>query len=122
MDLCTRLRELVLDCLDHALHQSAIFYADKLVSLSGGDPDDRYLLAKVRGLLRIFIFKKSWTCAVMSVGFLRITGVQEGLSCVANGCGSRMAGLQTDRFTFEMPNRAVHGCMRRMGRMYGSPG
>ena len=115
MDLCTRLRELVSNCLNHALYQSAIFYSDKLVSLSGGAPEDRYLLAKVRWLLKILIFKNSSIYAVASVGILRFTGVQEGLSCAANGGGSRMAGFQTASNTFKMPDRAVYGSLWRMG-------
>lgn len=45
---CCRLRELVHDCLSKHLERSAVFYADKLVTLSGSNPGDVYLLAQVR--------------------------------------------------------------------------
>jgi hypothetical protein len=44
---CSRLRSLVQDCLDKHLSTSAVFYADKLVTLSGYAPGDVYLLAQV---------------------------------------------------------------------------
>lgn len=46
----SRLRGLVLSCLStpSGLHISACFFADKLVTLSNGAPQDVYLLAQVR--------------------------------------------------------------------------
>ena len=44
-----RLQLLVHDCLSKHLYASAIFYADKLVSLSGGAPADIFTLAQVSG-------------------------------------------------------------------------
>ncbi len=44
--LC-RLRALVQDALAKHLTDSAAFFADKLVALSGGQPADVYLLAQV---------------------------------------------------------------------------
>eukprot|EP00898_Chlorokybus_atmophyticus_P002261 jgi/Chlat1/3035/Chrsp206S03287 len=41
-----RLRLLVRSCLGHHLHSSAIFFADKLTTLSHSDPGDVYLLAQ----------------------------------------------------------------------------
>lgn len=35
------------DCLAKHLYTSAVFYADKLVTLSGSDPSDVYMLAQV---------------------------------------------------------------------------
>lgn len=46
--VCTRLRALVQDCLDKHLAVSAVFYADKLVTISGSAPSDVFLLAQVR--------------------------------------------------------------------------
>jgi hypothetical protein len=43
----TRLRSLVHDCLAKHLYDGAIFFADKLVTRSAGDPQDVYLLAQV---------------------------------------------------------------------------
>ncbi|CAD7705302.1 unnamed protein product [Ostreobium quekettii] len=43
---CRRLRALVQDCLAKHLYTSAVFYADKLVTLSGSDPSDVYMLAQ----------------------------------------------------------------------------
>ena len=43
-----RLRSLVQDCLAKHMHGSAVFYADKLVTLSGYAPGDVFLLAQVR--------------------------------------------------------------------------
>ena len=45
---CSRLRALVQDCLDKHLATSAVFYADKLVTLSGSAPSDVFLLAQVK--------------------------------------------------------------------------
>lgn len=45
---CGRLRLLVQDCIDKHLYASAVFYADKLVTLSGSAPSDVYLMAQVR--------------------------------------------------------------------------
>ncbi len=44
---CTRLRALVNDCISNLLYSSAVFYADKLVTLSKSAPADVYLLAQV---------------------------------------------------------------------------
>ena len=41
-----RLRGLVLDCVSKHLHASAVFFADKLVTLSEGAPEDVFLLAQ----------------------------------------------------------------------------
>lgn len=41
-----RLRSLVCSCLDKSLLPSAVFFADKLVSASGGAPEDVFLLAR----------------------------------------------------------------------------
>ena len=46
-ELCGRLRPLVQDCLAKHLYNSAIFYADKLNTLSKQAPQDAYLLAQV---------------------------------------------------------------------------
>lgn len=40
------------DCLSKHLERSAVFYADKLVTLSGSNPGDVYLLAQVGEDLR----------------------------------------------------------------------
>lgn len=50
-DQCRRLRGLVQDCLSSGLHASAVFYADKLVTLSKGCLSDTYLLAQVNDAL-----------------------------------------------------------------------
>ena len=42
-----RLRSLVQDCIAKHMHGSAVFYADKLVTLSGHAPGDVFLLAQV---------------------------------------------------------------------------
>jgi hypothetical protein len=44
---CSRLRVLVQDCLSKHLYDSAIFYADKLTTMSNHAPRDAYLLAQV---------------------------------------------------------------------------
>lgn len=44
---CQRLRDLVHNCISDHLYSSAIFYADKLVTLTNGAPSDVYLLAEV---------------------------------------------------------------------------
>ena len=44
-----RLSSLVHDCLSKHLYASAIFYADKLVTLSEGAPADVFTLAQVSG-------------------------------------------------------------------------
>lgn len=46
-DLCNKLRTLVQDCLAKHLYDSAIFYADKLTTMSDQAPRDAYLLAQV---------------------------------------------------------------------------
>ncbi|GAX80885.1 hypothetical protein CEUSTIGMA_g8320.t1 [Chlamydomonas eustigma] len=43
---CSKLRRVVNECLFNNLHSAAIFYADKLVSFSGYNADDRLLLAR----------------------------------------------------------------------------
>jgi hypothetical protein len=43
-----RLRNIVADCLDKHLHSSAVFFADKLVTLSDGAAEDVFLLAQAR--------------------------------------------------------------------------
>jgi anaphase-promoting complex subunit 6 len=43
-----RLRNTVADCLDKHLHSSAVFFADKLVTLSDGAAEDVFLLAQAR--------------------------------------------------------------------------
>lgn len=45
--ICSRLRLLVQDCLDKHLYASAVFYADKLITLSHSAPSDVYLMAQV---------------------------------------------------------------------------
>ncbi|KXZ51181.1 hypothetical protein GPECTOR_13g668 [Gonium pectorale] len=52
--LCSRLRELVQDCIDKHLTTSAIFYADKLVTFSGSAPADVYLLVQAYFAARQF--------------------------------------------------------------------
>lgn len=47
MPALARLRSLVAESLNHHLYTSAAFYADKLVTLSNGAPQDVYLLAQV---------------------------------------------------------------------------
>lgn len=44
---CYRLRKLVDNCLDDDLVASSCFFADKLVSFSGGSLQDTFLLARV---------------------------------------------------------------------------
>jgi hypothetical protein len=43
-----RLRNVVADCLDKHLLASAVFFADKLVTLSDGAAEDVFLLAQAR--------------------------------------------------------------------------
>lgn len=43
---CEQLRALVQDCIEKHLYTSASFFADKLVTLSGSEPGDIYLLAQ----------------------------------------------------------------------------
>lgn len=45
--LCQRMRSLVHDCLAKHLYDSAIFYADKLMTMSNGAAADVYTLAEV---------------------------------------------------------------------------
>ena len=45
--LCTKMRCLVHDCLAKHLYDSAIFYADKLVTMSRSADADVYTLAEV---------------------------------------------------------------------------
>jgi hypothetical protein len=52
-ELCGRLRMLVQDCLAKHLYDSAIFYADKLTTMSGRVPRDAYLLAQVTPLTKM---------------------------------------------------------------------
>ncbi len=52
--LCQRMRSLVHDCLAKHLYDSAIFYADKLVTMSNGASADVYTLAEV--IAHIFKF------------------------------------------------------------------
>jgi anaphase-promoting complex subunit 6 len=49
---CARLRSLVQDCIAKHLYGSAVFYADKLLVLSGGAPADVYLLAQAMYVAR----------------------------------------------------------------------
>ncbi len=44
---CARLRSLVHDCLAKHMYEAAAFFADKLVTLSRGAPQDVYILAQV---------------------------------------------------------------------------
>ena len=44
---CARLRSLVHDCLAKHMYEAAAFFADKLVTLSAGAPQDVYILAQV---------------------------------------------------------------------------
>lgn len=46
MDILEKLRSVVRDCLSKHLHSSAVFFADKLVTLSEHNPADVYLLAQ----------------------------------------------------------------------------
>jgi hypothetical protein len=46
--LLERLRSVVADCLDKHLLSSAVFFADKLVTLSDGAAEDVFLLAQAR--------------------------------------------------------------------------
>lgn len=45
---CERLRALVQDCIAKHLYKGAVFFADKLLTLSDNSPSDLYLLAQVR--------------------------------------------------------------------------
>lgn len=64
-----RLSSLVHDCLSKHLYASAIFYADKLVTLSEGAPADVFTLAQVCGprtdqnwvKCRTFIYMRAFT-------------------------------------------------------------
>jgi anaphase-promoting complex subunit 6 len=49
---CAALRSLAQDCIAKHLYTSAVFYADKLVVLSGGAPADVYLLAQAMYVAR----------------------------------------------------------------------
>lgn len=44
---CQRLRAVLHECLAKHMYDSAAFYADKLVVMSGGQPADVFLLAQV---------------------------------------------------------------------------
>jgi hypothetical protein len=55
-----RLRCLVQDCLSNGLHASAVFHADKLVTLSGGSISDTYLLAQVRLSFKGSVLAEPW--------------------------------------------------------------
>lgn len=46
-----RLRSLVQDCIAKHLYSTAVFYADKLVTLSGYGPGDVFLLAQASTVL-----------------------------------------------------------------------
>ena len=48
-----RLRNVVADCLDKHLLSSAVFFADKLLTLSDGNVEDVFLLAQARA--RVFL-------------------------------------------------------------------
>ena len=52
------LRSIVQDSLGKHLYDNAIFFADKLVALSGGAPDDVYRLAQA------YVFTKQWRRAL----------------------------------------------------------
>ncbi len=45
--LCLKMRGLVHDCFAKHLYDSAIFFADKLVTMSGGADTDVFTLAEV---------------------------------------------------------------------------
>lgn len=45
---CDHLRSMVQDCLAKHMHKSAVFFADKLLTLSDNSPSDLWLLAQVR--------------------------------------------------------------------------
>lgn len=51
--LCQRMRSLVHDCLAKHMYESAIFYADKLVTMSNGAAADVYTLAEVMNSIRL---------------------------------------------------------------------
>ena len=59
--LCSKLRTLVQDCLAKHLYESAIFYADKLATMSNQAPRDVYLLAQV-GQLNKMEWHRSLFC------------------------------------------------------------
>ena len=48
LPILEKLRSLVADCLDKHLFTTAVFFADKLVTLSDGDAEDVYRLAQAR--------------------------------------------------------------------------
>jgi anaphase-promoting complex subunit 6 len=50
--LLDQLRFRVTDCLDKHLFTTAVFFADKLVTLSDGAAEDVFLLAQARGTPR----------------------------------------------------------------------
>jgi hypothetical protein len=52
------LRSLVQDCVAKHLYSTAVFYADKLVTLSDYAPGDVYLLAQVGLQLELAIIKR----------------------------------------------------------------
>ena len=65
------LRQLVKDCLAKHLYDGAAFFADKLVTLSGGAPADVYLLAQAH-----FVGRKPRR----ALQLLRTAGVDGGLT------------------------------------------
>ena len=52
LPLLEKLRSRVADCLDKHLFTTAMFFADKLVTLSDGDAEDVYRLAQARSAPR----------------------------------------------------------------------
>ena len=55
--LLETLRFRVTDCLDKHLFTTAVFFADKLVTLSDGAAEDVYLLAQARDALRACLWR-----------------------------------------------------------------
>jgi anaphase-promoting complex subunit 6 len=83
----TKLRGVVEDCLAKHLHSSAVFFADKLVSMSGGDWDDVFLFAQA-----LFVgkhYRRALT-VMRRAGF--VGGCRGGIGSGGGGFGGRVGG------------------------------
>lgn len=71
-----KLRSVVRDCFGKHLYSSAIFFADKLVTVSGAAAADMYLLAQVS--CTFFVDKAYFLCW----WFATHEQIREGQSCI----------------------------------------
>jgi len=82
--ICCRLRRLIQDAFQKHLYATAVFYADKLVSLSG-DPEDLYTLAecyfKNREYRRVLHLLKKRSDAVSKDERLKLLAAQSLMEC-----------------------------------------